>query len=247
MQKVYFISGTMCTIDLWQFVFPKLKNIQPIYIDITAATSFNEINKIILTSIDDPAIIVGFSLGGFSALNFAVHYPVKVKKLVIIAANVNGLNSKEIQLRKSTIQFLEKHKYKGISKARVLQFLHQKNYQNQEIISVIKKMDADLGKEVLIRQLKATSKRIDISERVKSLNIPILFIAAENDDLVSVKTIKEIANQTKKGKYLNLKNCGHMIPLEKPEALTLIINSYIKKTLQLYIQCLFKTHLRTYF
>jgi len=210
----------MCTIDLWQFVFPNLKNITPIHIDITSATSFGEINNIIHAEIKEPAIIVGFSLGGFSALNFAVHYPEKVKKLVIIAANVNGLNEKEIQLRKSTINFLEKHTYKGISKQRIKYFLHPNNHKNETIVSVIKKMDSDLGKEVLIRQLKATSSRLNISNQVSDLHKPIVFIAAENDLLASTTTIKEFAHKTPKGEYLFIKNSGHMIPLEKPEELS---------------------------
>ena len=224
MQKVYFISGTMCTVDLWQFVFPKLENIQPIHIDITPATSFDEINKIILNHIEAPATIVGFSLGGFSAMNFAIHHPKKVKKLVIVAANTDGLNDNEIQLRKSTIDFLEKHNYKGISQARIQQFLHPDNHSNSEIVSIIKKMDTDLGKEVLLRQLKATSTRINISQEVLKLNIPCLFITAENDALINPKKIKEFVNQTKKGRYITIKNCGHMIPLEKPKELAHILN-----------------------
>ncbi|WP_275315977.1 alpha/beta fold hydrolase [Tenacibaculum bernardetii] len=227
MQKVYFISGTMCTIDLWQFVFPKLENIVPIYIDITSATCFDEINKIIVPKIEAPALIVGFSLGGFSALNFAVHYPQKVKKLVIIAANTNGLNEKEIALRKSTISFLEEHKYNGISKARIQQFLHSDNHQNKEITAIIKKMDADLGKDVLIRQLKATSVRLDISKQVLKLNIPIVFIAAENDNLIPVKNIKLLVSKLKKGRFISIKNCGHMITLEKPKELSEVINSVV--------------------
>ncbi|MBA6156682.1 alpha/beta hydrolase [Tenacibaculum sp. S7007] len=224
MQKVYFISGTMCTADLWQFVFPNLENILPVHIDITPAKSFEEINQIILSEITDPTTIIGFSLGGFSAMNFAIHHPEKVKKLVIIAATTNGLNDKEIQLRKSTIEFLESHNYKGISQARIQQFLHPDNHQNQKLSGIIKKMDADLGKKVLIRQLKATSSRLDISQEVLKLNIPILFIAAENDNLVSASSIKEFSNQIKKGKHLIFKNCGHMIPLEKPEELSHILN-----------------------
>ncbi|CAM1371115.1 conserved protein of unknown function [Tenacibaculum soleae] len=223
MQKVYFISGTMCTVDLWQFVFPRLENIFPVHIDITLATSFDEINKIILSKIDKKAIIVGFSLGGFSALNFATHYPEKVKKLVIIAANTNGLNDNEVQLRKSTIDFLQNKKYKGISLVRIQQFLHP-NHQNKEIISIIKKMDATLGKEVLIRQLKATSSRLNITEQVLSLNIPIILIAAENDALISIADVKILASKLQNGKHIIIKNCGHMIPLEKPEELTNLLN-----------------------
>lgn len=223
MQKVYFISGTMCTVDLWQFVFPRLENIFPVHIDITLATSFDEINKIILSKIDKKAIIVGFSLGGFSALNFATHYPEKVKKLVIIAANTNGLNDNEVQLRKSTIDFLQNKKYKGISLVRIQQFLHP-NHQNKEIISIIKKMDATLGKEVLIRQLKATSSRLNITEQVLSLNIPIILIAAENDALISIADVKILVSKLQNGKHIIIKNCGHMIPLEKPEELANLLN-----------------------
>ena len=82
MIDVFFISGTMCTKDLWQYILPYLKNINPIHIDITSASSFDEINNIILKSISSPTILVGFSLGGFSAMNFTSQYPEKVEKLV---------------------------------------------------------------------------------------------------------------------------------------------------------------------
>ncbi|WGH74661.1 alpha/beta hydrolase [Tenacibaculum tangerinum] len=224
MQKVYVLSGTMCTVDLWQFVFPKLNTIFPIHIDIAPAASFEEINQIILNHIEEPAILLGFSLGGFSAMNFAIHYPEKVKKLVVIAANTDGLSDSEIKLRKSTIDFLEKHSYKGISQARIQQFLHPDAYNNSEIVAVIKKMDADLGKQVLLRQLKATSSRLNISQKILELTIPIFFIAAENDVLVNPKKLKDFANKTKKGKFTMIKNCGHMIPLEKHKELTSLLN-----------------------
>lgn len=224
MQKVYFISGTMCTVDLWQFVFPNIENIDPVHIDISHATSFKEINTIIFSKIEAPATIVGFSLGGFSALNFAIHFPEKVKRLIIVAANTNGLNEKEILLRKNTIEFLEKHTYKGISQTRIQQFLHPDNHHNKKITGVIRKMDDDLGKEVLVRQLKATSSRIDISEQVSKLSLPILFVSAENDALVPSEEIKKAANYTLKGKHIRIKNCGHMIPLEKPKELSDVLN-----------------------
>ena len=47
MIDVFFISGTMCTKDLWQYILPYLKNINPIHIDITSASSFDEINNIL--------------------------------------------------------------------------------------------------------------------------------------------------------------------------------------------------------
>ena len=228
MQKIYFLSGTMCNEDLWQFVFPKIENYTPEYIDITTATSFDEINAIINSKVEEPAILIGFSLGGFSALNFATQYPEKIKKLVIIAASAKGLSEHEIRLRKSTIQFLETHNYKGISNTRVKQFLHPDNHQNETLSSIIKKMDADLGKEVLIRQLKATSKRVDITPQLKAITNPILLIGSKDDALVLSQDIPNLKKELKTSFSIILKNCGHMIPLEKPNEVAEIINNYLK-------------------
>jgi pimeloyl-ACP methyl ester carboxylesterase len=229
MQKIYFLSGTMCNQDLWQFVFPKIEKYSPEYIDITPATSFEEINAIINSKIVSPAILIGFSLGGFSALNFATQYPEKVKKLIIIAANAKGLSEDEIKLRKSTIQFLETHQYKGISNTRVKQFLHSVNHQNEVLTSIIKKMDIDLGKDILIKQLKATSKRVDITNKLNKINSPILFISAKEDGLVSYLDVTALKNKITNSLSIVIKNCGHMIPLEKPIEIAGIINNYLNE------------------
>ncbi|MBL4643386.1 MAG: alpha/beta hydrolase [Flavobacteriaceae bacterium] len=227
MQKIYFLSGTMCNQDLWQFVFPEIEKYTPKYIDITSASSFEEINAIINSKITPPAILIGFSLGGFSALNFASQYPEKIKKLIIIAANAKGLSEEELRLRRSTIQFLETHTYKGISNTRIKQFLHPNNHQNKEVINIIKKMDADLGIETLIKQLKATSKRVDITAQLKTIDTPILFIGSKEDALVSHQDVLDLKTALKTSIAVILKNCGHMIPLEKPKELAEIINNYL--------------------
>ena len=227
MPKIYFLSGTMCTIDLWQFVFPKIMHYKPEYIDITSAASFDEINAIIHSKITSPAILIGFSLGGFSALNFASQYPEKIKKLIVIAANAKGLSEHEIRLRQSTISFLETHAYKGISNTRVQQFLHLDNHQNNSLINIIKKMDADLGKKVLIKQLKATSKRIDITEKLKAIDCSILLIGSKEDKLVSHNDITDLKKELKDSFSIFIKQCGHMIPLEKPNETAEIINNYL--------------------
>ncbi len=227
MIDVFFISGTMCTKDLWQYIFPYLKNINPIHIDITSASSFDEINNIILESISYPAILFGFSLGGFSAMNFTSQYPEKVDKLIAIATNSKGLNPIEIKLRKSTIEFLKKNSYGGISQTRIQQFLHPKNHDNQDIIAIIKKMDANLGKDVLIKQLKATSKRTDITHQLKSYKKQILLISAENDILINPAEIKQLSKEMSRSTHVNLKQCGHMIPLEKPKELVYLLHLFI--------------------
>jgi pimeloyl-ACP methyl ester carboxylesterase len=139
------------------------------------------------------------------------------------------LSEQELRVRKSTVQFLETHQYKGISNTRIHQFLHSDNHQNEALISIIKKMDADLGKDVLIRQLKATSKRIDITNKLNIINAPTLFIGAKQDALVSFLEVVALKDEIPNSLAIVLKNCGHMIPLEKPKEIAEIINNYLNQ------------------
>jgi pimeloyl-ACP methyl ester carboxylesterase len=216
-QKLYFLSGTMCTSYLWDFVCAELTQFECIFIDTTSATSFNEIDALLKEVLEERALVVAFSMGAYAALHFAVSNPKRIQKMIVIATSVNGLDVKELQLRKSTIDFLEKHNYKGISTKRALQFLHPKNHQNNVLIQIIKDMDSDLGKEVLIRQLKATSQRVDLNQKLKNIQTQIHIIASNEDELVNIEHVKNTQQHLAKATITILKNCGHMIPLEMPD------------------------------
>jgi pimeloyl-ACP methyl ester carboxylesterase len=216
-EKLYFLSGTMCTANLWNFVCAELTSFECVFIDTTSATSFTEIDTLLDETLPENALVVAFSMGAYSAIHFAVSNPNRIQKMIVIAASANGLEAKELQLRKNTIDFLEKHTYKGISTARALQFLHPKNHQNTELIQVIKDMDSDLGKEVLIRQLKATSQRVDLTSELKNIQTQIHIIASKEDALVRIDYVKNTQQQLPKATITVLKNCGHMIPLEMPD------------------------------
>ena len=207
----------MCTPLLWEFVCRDLQPFECIFIDTTSATSFEEIDQLLDATLEENAFIVAFSMGAYAAMHFAASYPTRIQKMIILAASANGLNAKEIQLRNNTIDFLEKHNYKGISTARALQFLHPKHHQHNELIQIIKDMDAELGKEVLLRQLKATSQRVDLTQKLPKIQAKIHVIAAKEDALVNIEDIKKMQQQFSKSTISILKNCGHMIPLEMPD------------------------------
>lgn len=216
----------MCTPQLWDFVCAELTQYECIFIDTTSATSFNEIDQLLDETLPENALVVAFSMGAYSAMHFAVSHPNRIQKMIVIAASATGLSSTELQLRKNTIDFLEKHTYKGISTTRTLQFLHPKNHQNNELIQVIKSMDSDLGKEVLIRQLKATSQRVDLTQKSQKIQTQIHIIAAKEDALVNIEHVKNTQQHLAKATLTILKNCGHMIPLEMPDLVRSVILNF---------------------
>ena len=227
-QKVYFLSGTMCDEKLWQEVFAMCTTIEPIYIDTTSGSSFEEIGDIIDQKIEEGAILVGFSMGAFAALRYVIHHPERVSKLILLAVDSGGLHTKEIALRKSTIKFLETHAYKGVAASRIAQFLHPRQHSNLEIIVRIKEMDAVLGKEVLLRQLKATSFRESLTERLEEVSIPVLLLSGEMDSLIPSENMKLMQEKLQNAIHITIENTGHMLPLEQPMEVLYSIEDFVE-------------------
>jgi pimeloyl-ACP methyl ester carboxylesterase len=202
---------------LWKFVCENLPQFDCIFIDTTLATSFEATDELLEATLEENALVVAFSMGAYVAMHFAVSYPNRIQKMMLMATSAKGLNAQELQLRKSTIDFLVEHNYKGISTARALQFLHPKHHQHTDLIQIIKDMDARLGKAVLVRQLKATSQRVDLTKKLTNIQAKVHIIAAKEDALVAVEDVKQTQQQFTKATISIQKNCGHMIPLEMPD------------------------------
>lgn len=217
--KIYCLPGTMCDQRLWQACTTYLsENVELIHIAIPAE---NNIDKIV-TALEQkfPAgkiNLAGFSLGGYIASAFALKYPDKINKLLLISNMSYLLPAAELKERSRTIAYLKLHGYSGIPTKRITALLHSSKHNNQEIINCIQAMDIALGKETLIHQLTVTTQRENLLVKLPTLAIPIQFLIGDNDLLVKLTRIEAVLTQSTLISLTTLADTGHMLPLEQPE------------------------------
>ncbi|NER15222.1 alpha/beta fold hydrolase [Leptobacterium flavescens] len=228
-RKAYFLSGTMCDERLWTKTWEALSDhLDPHHIEIHDCRDFDEINdRIHKETKEEKALLIGFSLGAYSAMNYALQYPGNIESLVLIASSAEGLSPRELKLRKDYISFLEEHSYLGISQKRIEEFLGSRHVSNKEIVGTIKAMDRDLGKEVLINQLTATSYRTSLIDRLSEIKFPLLLIGGEEDNVIKTEDLNSIHAALPDSDLSFVKNSGHMIPLEQPQELGRLILNWL--------------------
>lgn len=229
MEACYFLPGTMCTEALWKDVWQQLdKTINPIHQSIPQGSNNTDIlQQLALKLPTEPFHLVGFSMGGYFAMLFAVTYPERVKTLTIIAASAWGLEPREKKQRLQIIQNIKLKGYQGISPLRVRHFLDESQYKNDEIVKTIIEMDRTLGVKVLINQLTATSNRAALATQLKVIPCPVRLIAADNDKVAPLALKKKMAPLFNQSNLITVKNCGHMIPLESPQIIARTVNQII--------------------
>jgi len=229
MTRLDFVPGTLCDERMWGRLLPLLGdgfefNHVPLY----KAHTREQMLELIGAHSAPKANLVGFSLGAYLAMEYALAYPERVASLTIIGSAGKKLLDKEKATRLRIIPQLEKNHYTGMTQMRLREIVAPEHLDDQAIIGVIQQMAVDLGKDVLLAQFRSTIERPDLMERVHTLHCPALIIGAEHDNLAPAADVRELAaNWPTAQLHMLAEGSGHMMPLEAPQVLAnLILNFY---------------------
>ncbi|NVJ99292.1 MAG: alpha/beta hydrolase [Alphaproteobacteria bacterium] len=226
---LYLIPGTMCDHRLWGRMLEHMPDGHADHCDYSAAETMDDMMQAVLDQAPDtPCHLVGFSLGGYLAIMAALRAPEKFQSLTVIAASPYGLTQGEKELRRRNAEMLSRFTYRGMSRARLAQFVNADHLDDDAITGTILQMEKDLGQDVLIRQLIAPIDRKNIADDLLALQMPLHFIMAEDDQMVPIGAMEKLASKSENIRLAALKNTGHMIPLEAPEELAQIIQTVIR-------------------
>ena len=99
----------MCDGTIWKSLKTKLENkkYNVIIPELKLGKTIKEFTQHTLKLLPEKFIVVGFSMGGFVALNLAIYYPKKVQKLILIGSNGRSVSkSRKTILTKSLKVFM---------------------------------------------------------------------------------------------------------------------------------------------
>jgi pimeloyl-ACP methyl ester carboxylesterase len=77
--------------------------------------------------------------------------------------------------------------------------------------------------EQTTRQITSFETTESVPEMVKAVDIPILFVAGEGDAIMTCENTKKLVEFTRKGSYVEVPECGHLITVELPETASELI------------------------
>lgn len=228
---VLFLPGTLCDERLWMPVWQHLDCHQRSYVPLQWADTFEQMMMLTadrVTAFTQPAHLVGFSMGGFIATQFALAHPESVASLTLIGYASCGLSKTELSHRQQLIKTINSGKYKGSNTNRNKQFLHPEHPQKSELLAVINAMGDDLGGQVLKAHIQATTPRPSLTQALSNLTIPVNIIASKTDAVVPFSDIQEMHQGCQQSQLSTIDNAGHMMPLEQPQQVAEILSRLLQ-------------------
>ena len=232
-EKIYLIPGLMTDERLWSRIKPLLENdYELIHIPIPHTEDFDEIidilDKQFSNDSEEKVNLLGFSLGGYIASYYAITYPNRLNRLLMVAATPGSSSEAEIERRKEKFTVIEKEGFRGLSYDKAKSLVEKKNKDDSELIKIIQDMFIDLGKERFITQLTSTFFRKDLFTDLVNLDLPIWFYYSEDDRLLSPNALDRLLNNEHNMKLISRIGTSHNIPLEEPRILSDVIKDWME-------------------
>lgn len=85
----------------------------------------------------------------------------------------------------------------------------------------------EAGSDVVYNDFLACS-RFDLSDRLSTVGIPVLIIAADQDRMVPLETSRKMAEALPQGTFAELRDCGHFMHVEQPRQVARVLASFLE-------------------
>ena len=206
---VLLIPGFMLDADLWTAMRPGLDGLgQTVDVDTTRDDTIAAMADRAIAGFSAPAIVIGFSMGGYVAREIVYRAPNKVQGLILVASSSARHDPRAVPTGSAT--FLQ------LGRAAVARSLHP-GHRSDILIERVQAMSERLGGEVFRRQ--STMERVDDTVRLAEITCPTLIIAAAQDQLRSIEESQLLHEGIKSSELKIIEQSGHLVPIEQPSQL----------------------------
>ncbi len=230
--KVIFLPGMLCDERLWKSILVENKIPgQHLFINLKEHDTFESIIKHVLDVGGDEFHLIGFSMGGIISCEILTQYSHRIKSISLLGMSGYSFSKEDKMYFEKMISASNIGNFRAMTKRRAKTYLSNDSYQNKEMVNSVMEMANDCSKEIFHKQLNMVMNRKNHMDLIKSCKTPALIIASDKDNFNKAKRIQELTQLFKESTFIELMNCGHMIPIEKAQE----VSRALKKHLELYM------------
>ncbi len=161
----------------------------------------------------------GLSIGGAIVLQLILEHKTRYKSAIIVNTGA--------RLRVSPLLFKTiKNDYKRYLNS-IPTIAASEKTAPEKLNSYLAEL-AKCPKEVTYADYAACD-RFNVMEKLSSINTPVLILTAEDDKLTPPKFGAYMKEQIRNASIINIKDAGHLSPLEQPEAFNRAVTDFLKQ------------------
>lgn len=162
-------------------------------------------------------VLVGHSMGGYTALAFAELYPENISGLCLFHSTSYADSEEKKKDRDRVIRLVKKEHKHYVSEVVTSLFAPDNLEKLKPEVTKVKHIAAAVSKQAIINSLEGMKERKSRDLILKFAEYPILFIIGKKDSVINYETMYPQIGLCKYPSVLMLENAGHMGFYEAPK------------------------------
>lgn len=231
-QPLLMLPGLLCDRALWAHQISGLSDVADCQVpDLTGQDSVEGLAAAVLAAAPPRFALAGLSMGGyvcFEILRQAAH---RVTGLCLVDTSARADTDGQRRHRQAMLKLAQMGKFRGMSPRLLSTQVHPDHAAAPEIGGVVLAMTARMGRDAFCQQQAAILSRPDSRLDLPRIAVPTLVIVGADDRQTPPDRSAEIADLIPAAALHVLLRCGHLSPLEQPDAVTALMRDWLDRTL----------------
>lgn len=179
----------------------------------------------------ESAVVVGLSMGGMAAIQFALAHPGRVRGLVLLDTSADpepGPSRAKNMAMAMTARLFGIGNF-VMRQANDLMWSRRFQAEHPEVVAEWVERVKTLPRRVLYRTIGAVMARKAVGERLAEVRCPTLVIVGDEDRMTPPSVNRKIADTITGAEMKVLPRTGHIANIEEPEVVTKLIRAFLTK------------------
>ena len=217
-QALVLVPGLLCDELMWRPQIAALGAVADCWVaDHTRSETMTEVAADVLRDAPfEKFALAGLSMGGYIVLEMMRQAAHRVQKLALLDTSARADTPEQSRRRRDFISLAERGRFLGITHTLLPLLVHRSHLANQELVSTIKKMAENTGKDAFIRQELAIISRADSLPLLGRISCPTLVLCGRQDALIPPDRHEEMAARISGSRLEIVEDCGHLSTMERP-------------------------------
>lgn len=231
MHPLVLLPGLLCDGELWEHQIRHLGDVADIRVGALAGADRVEgLAADVLAWAPPVFCLAGHSMGGYVALEIMRRAPERVSKLMLLATNAHADPPEAKERRQRAMAFVARGRFDDVVALMTPTLVDPVHLTDGAVLRAIRDMASRVGPDAYLRQQEAIMARPDSRPDLMAVGCPTVVLCGRRDQLSGVDVHAGMAAAIPGARLAVIEDCGHMAPIEQPQAVTALMRLWLQYT-----------------
>jgi pimeloyl-ACP methyl ester carboxylesterase len=223
------VPGLNCSARVFADVLPELWRHGSVAIaNHTRGDRLSAIAERILDDAPARFALAGFSLGGYIALEIWRQARERVARLALLDTSARPETPALTEARQERAALVRAGRFREAAEHYLPQLFHPSRAGDAALRATYLRMAEDCGPDVFLRHIEAIIARPDSRPDLPAIGCPTLVLVGDSDGITPPAHAREMADAIPGARLVVVPECGHMSPMERPEAVARALGEWLR-------------------